>query len=73
MFSTDCEFFVFSNVPEAVYLQHLMGVEGVIVDLVQEITEAVFLYDKAAIWGWGRRGAIGRGGSDSGQNKSSIL
>lgn len=34
-------FFVFSNVPEVVYLQHLMGVEGVIVDLVQEITEAV--------------------------------
>ncbi|KAE9448997.1 hypothetical protein C3L33_19095, partial [Rhododendron williamsianum] len=30
-----------NNVPEAVYLQHLMGVEGVIVDLVQEITEAV--------------------------------
>lgn len=30
-----------SNVPEAVYMQHLMGVEGVIVDLVQEITEAM--------------------------------
>ncbi|XP_058186937.1 glycerophosphodiester phosphodiesterase GDPD1, chloroplastic-like [Rhododendron vialii] len=30
-----------NNVPEAVYLQHLMGVEGVIVDLVKEITEAV--------------------------------
>ncbi|KAF8390700.1 hypothetical protein HHK36_025227 [Tetracentron sinense] len=30
-----------NNVPEAVYMQHLMGVEGVIVDLVQEITEAV--------------------------------
>ncbi|XP_058179908.1 glycerophosphodiester phosphodiesterase GDPD2-like [Rhododendron vialii] len=30
-----------NNVPEAVYLQHLMGIEGVIVDLVQEITEAV--------------------------------
>ncbi|CAL5325568.1 hypothetical protein CsSME_00004869 [Camellia sinensis var. sinensis] len=30
-----------NNVPEAVYLQHLMGVEGVIVDLVQEITESV--------------------------------
>lgn len=26
---------------EAVYMQHLMGIEGVIVDLVQEITEAV--------------------------------
>lgn len=33
--------FVYSNVPEAVYLQYLMGIEGVIVDLVQEITEAV--------------------------------
>lgn len=31
----------FSNVAEAVYLQHLMGVDGVIVDLVREITEAV--------------------------------
>lgn len=30
-----------NNVPEAVYLQHLMGVEGVIVDLVEKITEAV--------------------------------
>uniref|UniRef100_A0A5B7A276 glycerophosphodiester phosphodiesterase n=1 Tax=Davidia involucrata TaxID=16924 RepID=A0A5B7A276_DAVIN len=30
-----------NNVAEAVYLQHLMGVEGVIVDLAQEITEAV--------------------------------
>lgn len=30
-----------NNVPEAVYMQHLMGVEGVIVDLVKEITEAV--------------------------------
>ena len=31
----------YSNVPEAVYMQHLMGIDGVIVDLVQEITEAV--------------------------------
>ncbi|XP_059629707.1 glycerophosphodiester phosphodiesterase GDPD1, chloroplastic-like [Cornus florida] len=30
-----------NNVAEAVYLQHLMGVDDVIVDLVQEITEAV--------------------------------
>ncbi|KAG0462788.1 hypothetical protein HPP92_021264 [Vanilla planifolia] len=30
-----------NNVPEAVYMQHLMGVKGVIVDLVQEITEVV--------------------------------
>ncbi|KAJ0053595.1 hypothetical protein Pint_03051 [Pistacia integerrima] len=30
-----------NNVSEAVYMQHLMGIEGVIVDLVQEITEAV--------------------------------
>ncbi|KAM3367124.1 hypothetical protein ACQJBY_016032 [Aegilops geniculata] len=30
-----------NNVPEAVYMQHLMGVDGVIVDLVQEIAEAV--------------------------------
>ncbi|CAA0813159.1 Glycerophosphodiester phosphodiesterase GDPD1-chloroplastic [Striga hermonthica] len=28
------------NVPEAVYMQHLMGVDGVIVDFVQDITEA---------------------------------
>ncbi|KAF5746403.1 hypothetical protein HS088_TW06G00574 [Tripterygium wilfordii] len=30
-----------NNVREVVYMQHLMGVEGVIVDLVQEIIEAV--------------------------------
>lgn len=30
-----------SNVPEAVYMQRIMGIEGVIVDLVEEITEAV--------------------------------
>lgn len=27
--------------PESVYLQHLMGIDGVIVDFVQDITEAV--------------------------------
>ncbi|CAA0824611.1 Glycerophosphodiester phosphodiesterase GDPD1-chloroplastic [Striga hermonthica] len=30
-----------NNVPEAVYMQHLMGVDGVIVDFVRDITEAV--------------------------------
>ncbi|KAI4366772.1 hypothetical protein MLD38_022603 [Melastoma candidum] len=30
-----------NNVAEAVYMQHLMGIDGVIVDLVQEISEAV--------------------------------
>ncbi|TYJ43643.1 hypothetical protein E1A91_A03G166800v1 [Gossypium mustelinum] len=30
-----------NNVPEVVYMQHLMGVEGVIVDLVKEISESV--------------------------------
>ncbi|KAF3973037.1 hypothetical protein ACB098_01G242100 [Castanea mollissima] len=30
-----------NNVPEAVYLQNLMGIDGVIVDLVKEISEAV--------------------------------
>ncbi|XP_031272797.1 glycerophosphodiester phosphodiesterase GDPD1, chloroplastic-like [Pistacia vera] len=30
-----------NNVPEVVFLQRLMGVEGVIVDLVEEITEAI--------------------------------
>lgn len=30
-----------NNVPEAVYMQHLMGINGVIVDLVHEISEAV--------------------------------
>ncbi|KAJ4756097.1 Glycerophosphodiester phosphodiesterase [Rhynchospora pubera] len=32
---------VLNNVPEAVYMQHLMGINGVIVDLVQEITESL--------------------------------
>lgn len=27
--------------PEAVYVQHLMGIDGVIVDLVREITDFV--------------------------------
>lgn len=31
-----------NNVPEAVQMQHLMGIDGVIVDLVREITEAVY-------------------------------
>ncbi|KAK4603195.1 hypothetical protein RGQ29_011949 [Quercus rubra] len=30
-----------NNVPEAVYMQNLMGIDGVIVDLVKEISEAV--------------------------------
>ncbi|CAI0627424.1 unnamed protein product [Linum tenue] len=30
-----------NNVGEVVYMQHLMGVEGVIVDLVDEITRAI--------------------------------
>lgn len=30
-----------NNVAEAVYMQHLMGIEGVIVDHVEEMTEAV--------------------------------
>ncbi|XP_010679972.2 glycerophosphodiester phosphodiesterase GDPD1, chloroplastic [Beta vulgaris subsp. vulgaris] len=30
-----------NNVPESVYLQHLMGIDGVIVDFVKDITEAV--------------------------------
>ncbi|XP_055805724.1 glycerophosphodiester phosphodiesterase GDPD1, chloroplastic-like [Solanum dulcamara] len=30
-----------NNVPEAVYMQHLMGIEGVIVDFVEEVTVAV--------------------------------
>ncbi|XXG78358.1 hypothetical protein AAC387_Pa08g2315 [Persea americana] len=35
-----------NNVPEAVYMQHLMGINGVIVDLVKEITEAVSDFTK---------------------------
>lgn len=30
-----------NNVAEAVYMQHLMGIDGVIVDLVKEITESI--------------------------------
>lgn len=32
---------VLNNVPEAVYMQHVLGINGVIVDLVQEITESL--------------------------------
>lgn len=38
-----------NNVPEAVYMQHLMGVNGVIVDLVEEITEAVSDFTSADV------------------------
>ncbi|XP_008790725.3 glycerophosphodiester phosphodiesterase GDPD1, chloroplastic [Phoenix dactylifera] len=37
-----------NNVPEAVYMQHLMGINGVIVDLVEEITEAVSDFNRPA-------------------------
>ncbi|KAJ6961874.1 hypothetical protein NC652_000742 [Populus alba x Populus x berolinensis] len=37
-----------NNVPEVVHMQHLMGIEGVIVDLVHEITEAVSHFVDAA-------------------------
>ncbi|CAL5433520.1 unnamed protein product [Camellia sinensis] len=43
-----------SNMPKAVYLQHLMGVEGVIVDLVEEITEAVSVMFKPSSEGEGK-------------------
>ena len=34
--------------PEVVYVQHLMGVDGVIVDRVREIAEAVSAFPAAA-------------------------
>jgi glycerophosphodiester phosphodiesterase len=34
---------------EAVYLQHLMGVNGVIVDLVEEISNAVAEFSKPSL------------------------
>ncbi|GMY26602.1 glycerophosphodiester phosphodiesterase GDPD1, chloroplastic-like isoform X1 [Fagus crenata] len=37
-----------NNVPQVVCMQHLMGVEGVIVDLVKEISEAISEYMKPA-------------------------
>ncbi|CAL5027813.1 unnamed protein product [Urochloa decumbens] len=37
-----------NNVPEVVYVQHLMGVDGVIVDLVREIAEAASAFSAAA-------------------------
>jgi hypothetical protein len=36
-------------VPEVVYVQHLMGVDGVIVDLVGEIAEAVSAFTVTAV------------------------
>ncbi|KAL4192052.1 hypothetical protein AMTRI_Chr06g192090 [Amborella trichopoda] len=36
-----------NNVPEAVYMQNLMGVDGVIVDLVREISQAVSSFNKS--------------------------
>lgn len=40
-----------NNVPEAIYMQHLMGVSGVIVDLVREITEAVSAFSRPDVEG----------------------
>nr|XP_029116620.1 glycerophosphodiester phosphodiesterase GDPD2-like [Elaeis guineensis] len=37
-----------NNVPEAVYMQHLMGINGVIVDLVEDITKAVSDFSRPA-------------------------
>ncbi|KAJ8759401.1 hypothetical protein K2173_006921 [Erythroxylum novogranatense] len=37
-----------NNVPEVVYVQYLMGVEGIIVDLVHEITESVSTFTDLA-------------------------
>ncbi|XP_062149942.1 glycerophosphodiester phosphodiesterase GDPD1, chloroplastic-like isoform X3 [Alnus glutinosa] len=37
-----------NNVAEVVYMEHLMGVDGVIVDLVEEITEAISGWIKPA-------------------------
>jgi hypothetical protein len=36
-------------VPEVVYVQHLMGVDGVIVDLVREIADAVSAFMATAV------------------------
>ncbi|MQL77925.1 hypothetical protein Taro_010341 [Colocasia esculenta] len=38
-----------NNVAEAVCMQHLMGIDGVIVDLVQEITEVVSDFSRPAV------------------------
>ncbi|OMO99556.1 hypothetical protein COLO4_13218, partial [Corchorus olitorius] len=38
-----------SNVAEVVYMQHLMCVEGVIVDRVEEITESVSDFSQAKL------------------------
>jgi len=35
-------------VPEVVYVQHLMGVDGIIVDLMREIAEAVSTFTVTA-------------------------
>ncbi|KAF0924952.1 hypothetical protein E2562_015020 [Oryza meyeriana var. granulata] len=46
-----------NNVPEAVYMQHLIGVDGVIVDLVREIAAAVPELDPSSSMDGG--GALG--------------
>ncbi|XP_042460855.1 glycerophosphodiester phosphodiesterase GDPD2-like [Zingiber officinale] len=40
-----------NNVPEVVHLQQLMGISGVIVDMVQEITEAVSEFSRLDVDG----------------------
>lgn len=48
-----------NNVPEVVYMQYLMGIEGVIVDFVPEITEAVSDITGPAKEGGGETGSAG--------------
>ncbi|CAN6234826.1 unnamed protein product [Urochloa humidicola] len=58
-----------NNVPEVVYVQHLMGVDGVIVDRVREISEAVSAFSAAgagaAAWEPGFEGCGEAGRSET--------
>ncbi|KAK1570658.1 hypothetical protein Q3G72_005365 [Acer saccharum] len=59
------------NVSEAVYMQHLMGIDGVIVDLVQEITESVSdIYDNDEAIKTGGRGETRRRWENGGESKT---
>ena len=58
-----------NNVPEAVYMQHLMGIDGVIVDFVQEISEVVADMVKSTKIGDDKEGLI-EGGDVRGKENS---
>lgn len=61
-----------NNVPEAVYIQHLMGVEGVIVDFVRDIKRAVSEFSKTSCEETAEDNSIGGKGIEENRERSAV-